>query len=126
MNQTIILWLFGAYQSILTLALASGIGWLILIVQRLTKVETILALIADKAAAILHSPHTPELDALLEKYCDRTYTMTELEWEKLRRMCGEIEDNLSLPKEERALAAFVGAAAEHELELPVSKPKKHE
>lgn len=95
MNQEAILWMFGIVQTVICLAITGGLAWLLIIVQRLTKVETILALFAEKAAAILHSPHTPELDKLLEKYCDREYELSDSEWRQLMAMTFDIEGFLS-------------------------------
>lgn len=125
MNQEAILWLLGIVQTVMLLAISAGVAWLLVIVQRLTKVETILAMFAERAAAILHSPHTPELDELLEKYCDREYELSEPEWRKLLFMTGEIDKDMTLPKEERVLAAIIHAAASHKLMLPPPKVVKH-
>lgn len=93
--------------------------------ERLIKVETILALIGEKAAKILHSPHTPELDALLEKYYDRHYELSFQEWARLKEMCIDIENNHDEPKEGRVLAAIIATFCDHKLAIDSGKPNKH-
>lgn len=125
MNEATQIWLYGgAYGFIFAMSVA-GVTFGMAIVQRISRLEAVMALFGEKAAKILHSPHTPELDALLEKFCDRHYTMSHDEWEKLLSMTLEMEVDTSLPKQERALAAWVNAAASEKLCLPPPKPHKH-
>lgn len=70
--------------------------------------HTLVALLGDKFAKILHSPHTPELDALLEKV--NPYSkMSPEDTSNLIRMLRDIENNVGgvRPKEERTLAAVL-------------------
>lgn len=60
--------LFVLGQAIFILGI--GIGAYVSVVQRVTKLEAIVSLLGEKAAKILHSPHTPELDALIEKHIE--------------------------------------------------------
>lgn len=125
MNETLLIWLItGAYGFCFAISV-SGVAFGMAIVQRISRLEAVMALFGEKAAKILHSPHTPELDALLEKFCDRHYTMNHDEWENLLAMTLEMEIDTSLTKQERALAAWVNAAASEKLCLPPPKIKKH-
>src|ERR1700722_13617481 len=63
------------------------------LVQRITKIETTLDLIGISAAKLLHSPHTPELDELLEKYVSQTYDLTMPEWKRLVVLAKRAEDD---------------------------------
>lgn len=111
MNQETILWLIAQSAALLGAMVTAYIG----VVQRLTRLETTIALIGVKAARVLHSPHTPQLDRLLEKYIDRNYELTSEEWQELLGRCQAIEDDLSNPKDQRALAAIVSAVCSHKL-----------
>lgn len=122
MNQELILWVLAqtfVYAGVVVL------GY-IKLTTRITRLETIMEILGDKAAKILHSPHTPDLDRLLEKYCDKYYLLTVAEWQELLTRCDEIENNLANPKDQRALAAIVGAMCHHKLMHPPPKPRKHE
>lgn len=122
MNQELILWVLGqsfVYAGVLVLAY-------IKVTNRLTRLETIMDMLGDKAAKILHSPHTPDLDRLLEKYIDKYYNLTLEEWKELLARCDEIENNLANPKDQRALAAIVAAMCHHKLMHLPPKMRRHE
>lgn len=132
MNDEATRWVFGI------LITALGAGFLILLGKadnlrdalgkvdtRMTKLETIFSLMGDKAATILHSPHTPALDRLLEKYLDRNYELTPDEWKELVKICDEIEADTNKPKDQRALAAIVSAVCNHKLMQLPPQFKKH-
>ena len=53
----------------------------------------------------MHSPHTPELDLLIDKFRDDNMNPTEKQ--KLSGMLTDIERNQTLPKTERLLASLV-------------------
>lgn len=125
MNETTQIWLFGGAYAFIFVISTGGIGLFLTLVQRVSRLEAVMALFGEKAAKILHSPHTPELDALLEKYCDRNYTLSLAEWKNLLDMMEEIENDQKRPKEERALAAVISVMASRTLSLPPSKPHKH-
>jgi len=117
MSETTILWIFGAFITVLTLVLA-GLGGLgFSLAQRVTRLEAVLSLYSDKAAAILHSPHTPEMDALLEKfreeYIARQQELSLKDWERLAALTDEIWRDTSIPKGERNLAAWLNAICDH-------------
>jgi hypothetical protein len=122
MDKDVILWIFGFILTGLGMCIGGMLAWAFSTSQRLTKVETIVSLLAQKAAEILHSPHTPELDAMLEKYLrtytDRGYELTRDEWDKLREMCSLLEKDESLAKGERLLAGIINAVCTHKLKLP--------
>lgn len=93
---------------------------------RLIRIETMLELWGHKSAMVLRSPHSPELDGMLDKYVNRDYELTKDEWLRLNCMCEEIESNVSLPKQERALAALISATCHHKLSLPPIQVRKHD
>lgn len=93
--------------------------------KRLLRVETLFEMWGEKAAKFLHSPHTPKLDALLEKYYDKHYNLTPEEWTELYDMCREIEENTELPREERSLAGFISMMCAPQIKAEVLPPKKH-
>jgi hypothetical protein len=97
-----------------------GAGFIILfnLVQRVARIEALVEAFGVNAAKVLHSPHTPELDKLLEKYIDRNYELSVEEWEQLHAMCDRIVHDTKLPKQERMLAGFVAALAKHKLMRP--------
>ena len=119
------LWIFGVIISGLSMIIGAGVGWAFTTSNRITRVETLVSTFSRKAGEILHSPHTPELDALLEKYVksyqDRHYELTYAEWEDLKRQCDALENDQTLAKGERLLAAMVSSVCEHKLLLPKAK-----
>lgn len=114
----------------LAAALGSAVATYVILVQRITRVETIISMWNTKFAEILHSPHTPELDALLEKlvksYRDKHFDLTMAEWTELQKMTCELENDTTLAKGERMLAGMVNATCEHKLmgcKKAASQPK---
>lgn len=105
----------------------AGVTGYVMLVQRLSIVETVLKMIGKNAAKALHSPHTPELDALLEKYLktytDRHYEMSRDEWKDLKDKCNIIIEDLTISKGERLLAGIIDALCSHKLELPNMESK---
>jgi len=78
---------------------------------------------SKKALAMMHSPHTPELDTLIEK--DQNDTMTEDDWRALLALVTTEELNLSNPKFERALAAFAAIECRKNLKIAQLPFHKH-
>ncbi|MDE2102585.1 MAG: hypothetical protein KGL39_35385 [Patescibacteria group bacterium] len=72
--------------------------------------NTLVALLGEKIARVLHSPHTPELDVLLEKL-ERHENLSDAEKLRLLRMTHEIIHNIGgeRTKEERTMAAILFA-----------------
>jgi hypothetical protein len=91
---------------------------------QLAKIETAMSMMGDAAARALHSPHTPELDFLLDKKIDGTITRED--WIKLRDMCREIECDHQASKQERAFAGWVLVDCFLALNEPVKKMPHHE
>lgn len=126
MEKEYILWVLGSIQTIVTGIVVYVFKSLIDDRLRIGRLEIILATISEKAASILHSPHTPELDALLEKYVNRNYELTPEEWQRLLAMTDDIERDHGVSKGERVLAAILHAVAAHKLFLPPPEIHKHE
>jgi hypothetical protein len=77
---------------------------------RIVRIETTFSLYNEKAANILHSPHTPELDVALEqllKCYNENRDMTQDQWANLLRLVEQIENDREIAKGERMLAAMV-------------------
>lgn len=119
MDKDIVLWIFGIMVTANSTAICAGVVGYISIVQRLTKMETTLALMGFNAAKALHSPHTPELDSLLEKYMkdyeDKNYDLPYEDWVKLKKICDEILEDRELAAGYRAAAGIVQALCTHKL-----------
>ena len=112
-------WLLTLMVTGLAASIGSTVAAYVILVQRITRVETIISMWNTKSAEILHSPHTPELDALLEKfvksYKEKHYDLTMEEWQGLQKMTCALENDQTLAKGERMLAAMVNATCEHKL-----------
>lgn len=100
--------------------LVPAIGWLVLghiqllirvgsipvdLEKRLTTMETMFKLIGDKTAHELHSPHTPELDSLLEKHVARQ--LTKFEQVRLITMLNDLVCDLETPMNVRTSSKIV-------------------
>jgi hypothetical protein len=94
--------------------------------ERLTKLETVISMMGESAARALHSPHTPELDALLDKYIDNNYELSPAEWGELRQLCVLIEDDKTLARQERMLAGTVKAMCFAALHEPPPAKQHHD
>lgn len=124
MNQEILMWLIGGCYALSLLMFGAGLSAYINMVQRQTKVETFLLTFGEKAARILHSPHTPEFDKLLEKFYNKNYVLTDNEWKKLLEMCEAIENDEKEPKGIRGLAAWIAAICHAQLKHDPTKVKR--
>jgi hypothetical protein len=82
-----------------------------------------LKVFSKEAAKILHSPHTPELDSLLEGYIDHNGELTLSEWIKMQELCQNIVDESNEDKERRTLAAFWVAMSQHKQRKPMTMPQ---
>lgn len=114
-----ILWIIG--QGILLAG--GGVTAYVLLVQRVTRLETLFEIFGRKAAQILHSPHTPELDHYLEKYLNNN--MSEEDWKKLLVLVELLENDVNKPREERGLAAIISVHCRKRLRLPLPGMKFH-
>lgn len=121
MNQEATLWIFG---TIITLGSGYLVGLTAFIVKnifdikdsinesdkRIVRIETTFSLYNEKAANILHSPHTPELDSALGqllKCYNENRDMTQDQWANLLHLVEQIENDRDVAKGERMLAAMV-------------------
>jgi hypothetical protein len=126
-NIEIILWVLGG----VFVCIAAGAGGFLKLYamiydlrESLGRLETKFEMLGFSAARVLHSPHTPELDALLEKYSEGC--MMGEDWMKLEKLVLLIETDVTLPKEERALAGIIRAVCHDKTGRPAEKPKKHD
>ena len=93
--------------------------------ERVAGIESVITLILNKAVRLMHSPHTPEIDALVEKFQYREGDMTSGDWMRLLQLCSEIEKNTKNPKTERAIAMCVVVGCRKRLGLPMGDFHKH-
>lgn len=121
MNQEAILWIFGTLITLGSMYLAGLSGYVLKTTgdlrqsiydatTRVVRIETTFSLFNEKAASILHSPHTPELDSALEKLMEsyeKNSDMSQPEWANLLRLTEQIEHDRELSKGERLIAAMV-------------------
>lgn len=93
--------------------------------SRVTRMETLMKMLGDKAAKILHSPSDHhQMDELLDKYLDRHYELSPEEWTELLIKTSAVENDKSLTKGERTLAAWLNAICHHKLMMDPPE-KKH-
>lgn len=100
--------------------IGGSVGAYILIVQRITKLETTLDFwvneVGTKALDLLHSPTNHlGLDALIDEYRKHDYDLTDEQWENLRIICAEIQTRKDVGKDEKLLAALGEALSNHKL-----------
>lgn len=105
------MWILGTGVTIL----GGGFAGYVSLTNRLTRIETTINLIGKKAANILYSPHTPELDELLKEYIESNHDLPQTKWERMEQLVLEIESSLTEDKDKRLLAAIVAALADHKL-----------
>lgn len=80
--------------------------------NRILRLEVVLTAINKRAADILHSPHTPQLDVLLEKVASEG-TLPKSNVGQFMEMLESIEKDLSNTKTERFLAALISCITFH-------------
>ena len=130
MNETALV-ILGCLLTFLLAAMLAAITWLVSTViqmgKDIVKLQTISTLYSERVATVLHSPHTPEMDALLEKFRDeyirRHGELSREEWQRLAEMTEEIINDSEIPKGERQCAAWINAVCAHKL-LKDPKPLK--
>ncbi len=115
----LIFWVLGVASTLV----AAGFGFAIRahseISTRVTRLEAVMSMFGQKAAKILHQDDDhAKMDALLDKYLDRSYELSHEEWVELLAKCELIENDKSKTKGERTLAAFLGAVCGHKLMKP--------
>lgn len=110
------------------LVLCGAIGYLIKKIgdlsDRILILETTMKLIGCNAAHALHSPHTPILDNLLEKYINRHYELTYKEWEELVSHLEAIMEDKTESTGYRNTAGLLAAICHHKLGHDISKVKR--
>lgn len=82
--------------------------------ERIIRLETLSEIQGKTLARKLHSPHTPELDKLLEGYYERNYELTLKEWERLLELCQQaVKENEGTDKAD--YAEFLAGICHHKL-----------
>ena len=104
MNDTILIWLFAGSYGLGCFSIVSFATGAIVFSQRLSRVEVVIALVSDKAAKILHSPHTPELDKYIEK--DEAGLLTKEDAEIYLTLLQQVENDRNEPKGNRLAAVL--------------------
>lgn len=109
MSEAIQLWLFGGFTAWMAFVTAM---WQLHAIK-LARIELTLKVFLKGAAKIMHSPHTPQLDALLEAYMSQNGELTLAQWAEVQKLCQEIVDDSNDRDERRTLAAFWVAMSHH-------------
>lgn len=109
------LWILGVIQTVMLLAIAGALGIIFSVLQRLTKVETIIELLGVNAAKALHCPTTPQLDKILEKYYERNFEISMEEWQTLLDFYQKVLDDMGQPRSYRLAAGQLVAVCHHKL-----------
>lgn len=105
----------------MTLVLVSFLGgaiiWAMAFSQRVVRMEVVIELLSDKAARILHSPHTPELDAFIERLQKDTLQRADVNdfVEALLR----VENDAAEPKGNRLAAVLTHIKVCRRFNLPI-------
>lgn len=133
MSETVVLWLLG--QAIFVTLIVVG-GFIKLqnenkdefrkMGERITKLESFketFEIFGKKAIELMHSPHTPELDAIIEKY--QRNQMADADWRRMLELCEQAERDLANPRFERALAAFAVIHCRKRLNMPLDPYHSH-
>lgn len=98
-----------ALIGVLALALGWMFTWVKSISDNVIRIQTTIDIMGINAARTLHSPHTPKLDVLLDKYIDRNYELTAQEWNELLEDCNAIVENKQESHGYRLSAAWLAA-----------------
>lgn len=89
--------------------------------QRITRMEDkmgfIIGICGKRMMSILHSPHTPELDRLIDRFTEDT--LSESEVDRLLKMLSEIEHDQNEAKGTRAIALLEQIAVSRKYNRPV-------
>lgn len=136
MEKDVIMWIVGSLEAIMLPA----IGWLITshigMLQSIAtlqadarSVKELIEMVGIKVAMRLHSPHTPEYDALAEKFEKNNGVLDPKDWDRMRQLCSDLESDETEPGEKRAMASVMEAVARHKLQdlmkLPPRTLRKH-
>jgi hypothetical protein len=97
--------------------ISAATGTAFLFSQRLSRVEVVIALLSEKAAKILHSPHTPELDSYIEK--DEAGLLTKDDVPRYVELLTEIENNRDEPKGNRLAAVLTHIKVSRQFNLSI-------
>lgn len=120
MNQEAVLWIFGTIITLCTLVIGKLLASVDNLTGRVIRIETAFSLFNEKAANILHSPHTPELDLALEKLVvayQKNHDLKMEEWRELLRLVELIENDRELLHGERLIAAMISTTCRVKLEM---------
>ena len=131
MNQEVIMWIFGLAITGLFAVLFAVVGSIGNLKDGLADAKKDIAvltrtmdLIGINSAKSMHSPHTPDLDALLEKYIDRGYELNQSEWTELLNECERRMEDKNESQGYRINAAILAAICHHKLAHDPSKVKR--
>ena len=89
--------------------------------------QTLVNMLGNKFARILHSPHTPELDILLEKVYEGKTFLTKEEYDLLLKILNDIENNVGAEraKEERTIAALLETMLKQDVKYEAYRNERH-
>ena len=105
----------------MTLVLVSFLGgaviWAMAFSQRVARMEVVIELLSDKAARILHSPHTPELDAFIERL--QKDTLQSADVPEFIEALLKVENDKAEPKGNRLAAVLTHIKVCRRFNLPI-------
>jgi len=110
--------ILGGVFAVTWAAIAVGFGLDIRNAQNIAEMriqfQTLVNLLGEKIARVLHSPHSPILDKLLEKFYGNG--LSKAEYNELMTILHDIQNNISTvrPKEERLMAAMLEITLKHD------------
>ena len=94
--------------------------------ERLATLEASWAIVSSKMIKLMHSPHTPEIDALVEKFQRDEKSMTSTDWMNLLQLSSLVEKDVQAQKAARAIACFCVVECRKRLSLPMEPFHTHE
>jgi hypothetical protein len=116
--------LFTVFGGLLLGSYGGSIAAYVSIAQRLRALEVSLDFMGKSQARVLRSPHTPELDAYIDKHVAGTLTREDAI--KYVELCDEVEQDKSNSKQERACAGGLAVSIRREFRLPMVPIRHHD
>lgn len=95
---------------------SGGIVGYMMVIQRLTRVETLVESWGSKTMNLLHSPDDHlGLDFYIDEYRKQNFDLKDKQWVEFKELVSIIEHRQDLTKETRLLAAFASSLCDHKL-----------
>ena len=112
------------------IVIASAVGWIGKTVvdqgREIASIKMFIELWGRNVSLAMHSPHTLEFDALVDKY-SKNHELSWGEWQELKAETEKAMKNPLTPKAEIAAYAGIKALCEHKLTMPnYNKPPRRD